>query len=77
MMSQGIVKDFNCFEYSGPTTMLDALLQAVGRTRRGKSVDQLQNQLGWTKVQIRNALYRASARGLLETVRPGRYRQTV
>jgi uncharacterized Zn finger protein len=60
-----------------PGTMLDALVKAVGRARAGKSVDQLQNQLGWTKVQIRNALYRASARGLLETVRPGRYRQTV
>jgi hypothetical protein len=58
-------------------TMLDALVKAVGRARAGKSVDQLQNQLGWTKVQIRNAIYRASARGWLETVRPGRYRQTV
>jgi uncharacterized Zn finger protein len=60
-----------------PGTMLDALVKAVGRARAGKSVDQLQNQLGWTKVQIRNAINRASARGLLETVRPGRYRQTV
>jgi uncharacterized Zn finger protein len=58
-------------------TMLDALVKAVGRARRGKSLDQLQEKLGWAKVQIRNAIYRASARGLLETVRPGRYRQTV
>ena len=60
-----------------PGTMLDALVKAVGRARTGKSVDQLQDQLGWTKMQIRNAVHRASARGLLETVRPGRYRQTV
>lgn len=56
-------------------TMLDALVKAVGRARSGKSVDQLQEKLGWTKSQVRNAIQRASARGLLETVRPGRYRQ--
>jgi uncharacterized Zn finger protein len=58
-------------------TMLDALVKAVGRARSGKSVDQLQEKLGWTKTQVRSAIRRASARGLLETVRPGRYRQTV
>ncbi len=57
--------------------MLDALVKAVGKARKGKSVDQLQDRLGWTKVQVRNAISRAGAKGLIETVQPGIYRQKV
>ena len=56
---------------------LDALVKAVGRARKGKSVDQLQDKLGWTKTQVRNAISRANAKGLIETVKPGVYRQNV
>jgi uncharacterized Zn finger protein len=58
-------------------TMLDALLKAVGRARKGKSVDQLQEKLAWTKIQVRNAISRANAKGLIETVKPGVYRRKV
>ncbi len=56
-------------------SMLDALLQALGATRKGKTVESLQTTLGWTKTQIRNAISRANAKGLVEAVRPGAYRQ--
>ena len=55
--------------------MLETLLTAIGRTRKGKSTKQLQEKLGWTKAQIRNALSRAKAKGLLEPVVPGVYRK--
>ena len=58
-------------------TMLEALVKAVGKARRGKTVDQLQDKLGWTTIQVRNAISRANAKGLVETVRPGVYRQKV
>ena len=58
-------------------TMLDALVKAAGKARKGKSIDQLQDKLGWTKTQVRNAIARASAKGLIESVKPGVYRQTV
>jgi uncharacterized Zn finger protein len=58
-------------------TMLESLVKAVGRARRGKSVDQLQDKLGWTKTQVRNTITRASAQGWIETVKPGLYRQSV
>jgi uncharacterized Zn finger protein len=58
-------------------TMLESLVKAVGKARRGKSVDQLQDKLGWTKTQVRNTLARASAQGWIETVKPGFYRQNV
>jgi predicted transcriptional regulator of viral defense system len=57
--------------------MLESLVKAVGRARRGKSVDQLQDTLGWTKTQVRNTITRASAQGWIETVKPGFYRQSV
>jgi uncharacterized Zn finger protein len=56
-------------------TMLQVLIQAVGKARKGKSIDQLQATLGWTKTQVRNAMSRAGAKGLLEMVTPGVYRQ--
>src|SRR6266511_487881 len=56
-------------------TMLDTLVKAVGKARTGKSVDQLQEKLGWTKMQIRNAISRASAKGLIEAVSTNVYRQ--
>jgi uncharacterized Zn finger protein len=58
-------------------TMLDALVKAAGKARRGKSVDQLQDKLGWTKTQVRNAIVRASVKELIEPVKPGVYRQKV
>jgi uncharacterized Zn finger protein len=58
-------------------TMLDALVKAAGKARKGKSVDQLQDKLGWTKTQVRNTLTRANAKGLIEPVKPGVYRQKV
>ena len=60
-----------------PGNMLEALLKAVGKARKGKSVEQLQEKLGWTKMQVRNAISRANAKGLIETVNPGVYRQKV
>jgi uncharacterized Zn finger protein len=57
-----------------PGTMMEGLVKAVGRARKGKSVEQLQEKLGWTKTQVRNAISRAGAKGLLETVKPGVYR---
>jgi uncharacterized Zn finger protein len=60
-----------------PGAMLDTLVKAVGRARKGKSVDQLQEKLGWTKTQVRNAISRANAKGLIEIVKPGVYRQKV
>ena len=58
-------------------TMLDALLKAVGRARKGKTVDQLQNKLGWSKTQVRNAITRAGAKGFIETVKSGLYRRVL
>jgi uncharacterized Zn finger protein len=58
-------------------TMLDALVKAAGKARKGKSVDQLQDKLGWTKTQVRNTITRASAKELIEPVKPGVYRQKV
>jgi len=55
--------------------MLDRLVKAVGKARQGKSVDQLQEKLGWTKMQIRNAISRAGIKGLIEAVNSGVYRQ--
>ena len=57
--------------------MLDVLVKAVGKARKGKSVDQLQDKLGWTKAQVRNAITRARAKGLVDAVQPGSYRQTI
>jgi predicted transcriptional regulator of viral defense system len=57
--------------------MLQRIVKAVGKARQGKSVEQLQQKLGWTKTQIRNAISRASAQGLVENIAPGRYRQKV
>ena len=58
-------------------TMQDTLLKAVGKARKGKSVDQLQDQLGWTKAQVRSAIRRATAKGLIEIVQPGLYRRVL
>lgn len=58
-------------------TMLADLVKAVGRARKGKSVEQLQDKLGWTRTQVRNAITRASARGFIETVKPGWYRRVL
>jgi uncharacterized Zn finger protein len=60
-----------------PGTMLEALVKALGKTRRGKSLEQLQDRLGWTKIQLRNAISRAGAKGFVEIVTPGVYRQKV
>jgi uncharacterized Zn finger protein len=60
-----------------PGNMLAALVKAVGKARKGKSVEQLQEKLGWTRTQVRNAITRANAKGLIETVNPGVYRQKV
>ena len=60
-----------------PGSMLEALVKAVGKARQGKAVDQLQAKLGWTKVQIRNTISRAHAKGLIEAINPGVYRQKV
>jgi hypothetical protein len=57
--------------------MLEALVKAIGKARKGKSVEQLQEKLGWTKMQVRNAISRANAKDLIETVNPGVYRQKV
>jgi uncharacterized Zn finger protein len=62
---------------SSQGTMLEALAKALGKTRKGKSLEQLQGTLGWTKIQLRNALSRAGARGFVEMVTPGVYRQKV
>ena len=58
-------------------TMLADLVKAVGRARRGQSVDQLQAKLGWTRLQVRNTLTRASAKGWVELVQPGWYRRVL
>ncbi len=60
-----------------PGTMLADLVKAVGRARKGKSVDQLQDKLGWTRMQVRNAIARASAKGFIETTKPGLYRRVL
>ncbi|WP_179137327.1 hypothetical protein [Candidatus Entotheonella palauensis] len=57
--------------------MLADLVKAVGRARKGKSVDQLQDKLGWTRMQVRNTITRASAKGFIETVKPGLYRRVL
>jgi hypothetical protein len=57
--------------------MLEALLKALGNTRRGKSLEQLQRRLGWTNIQLRNAISRAGAKGVVELVTSGVYRQKV
>ena len=60
-----------------PGTMLEALVKALGKTRQGKSLEQLQGRLGWTKIRLRNAISRAGAKGFVEQVTPGVYRQKV
>lgn len=62
---------------SSQGTMLDGLVKALGKARQGKSLEQLQSRLGWTKIQLRNAISRAGAKGLVEMVTPGVYRQKV
>ena len=62
---------------SSPKTMLEALVKALGRTRKGKSLEQLEGRLGWTKIQLRNAISRAGTKGFVELVTPGVYRQKV
>jgi DNA-binding FadR family transcriptional regulator len=57
--------------------MLEALVKALGKTRQGKPLEQLQDRLGWTRLQLRNAISRAGAKGLVEPVTPGVYRQKV
>jgi hypothetical protein len=57
--------------------MLEALVNALGKTRQGKSLEQLQGRLGWTNTQLRNAISRAGAKGFVELVTPGVYRQKV
>jgi hypothetical protein len=51
------------------------LINALGNTRQGKPFEQLQDRLGWTNRQLRNAISRASAKGFVEMVAPGVYRQ--
>jgi uncharacterized Zn finger protein len=58
-------------------TMLADLVKAVGRARKGKSVDQLQDKLGWTRTQVRNTITRGCAKGLIEPVKPGLYRRVL
>ncbi len=58
-------------------TMLADLVKAVGRARKGKSVEQLQDKLGWARLQVRNTITRASAKGFIETVKPGLYRRVL
>jgi uncharacterized Zn finger protein len=60
-----------------PGNMLEALVNALGNTRKGKSLEQLQDRLGWTNRQLRNALSRAGAKGFVERVIPGVYRQSI
>ena len=57
--------------------MLEALVKAVGNARKGKSVEQLQAKLGWTRIQVRNAIRRADAKGLIEAEPPDVYRRKV
>jgi uncharacterized Zn finger protein len=60
---------------NAPGTMLEALINALGNTRQGKPFEQLQDRLGWTKMQLRNAISRAGAKGFVEMVTPGVYRR--
>lgn len=60
-----------------PGTMLEALVKAVGTARRGKTVEQLQAKLGWTRVQVRNTVRRADAKGLIEAVTADGYRRKI
>jgi uncharacterized Zn finger protein len=62
---------------SSQGTMLEALAKALGKTHKGKSLEQLRGRLGWTKIQLRNAISRAGAKGFIEMVTPGVYRQKV
>jgi hypothetical protein len=57
--------------------MLEALVKAMGTARRGKTVAQLQAKLGWTRVQVRNTIRRADAKGLIEAVAAEVYRRKV
>jgi uncharacterized Zn finger protein len=58
-------------------TTLETLVKAVGIARKGKSIDQLQAKLGWTRVQVRNTVRRADAKGLIEAVAADVYRRKV
>ena len=60
-----------------PGTMLEALVKAMGTARRGKTSAQLQASLGWTRVQVRNTIRRADAKGLIEAVAADVYRRKV
>lgn len=60
-----------------PGTMLEALVKAVGTARKGKTIMQLQTKLRWTRMQVRNALRRADAKGLIEAVATDAYRRKV
>jgi hypothetical protein len=57
--------------------MLETLVKAVGIARKGKSIDQLQAKLGWTRVQVHNTVRRADAKGLIEAVATDVYRRKV
>jgi uncharacterized Zn finger protein len=62
---------------TSPETMLDTLVKALGNTLQGQSLEQLQGRLGWTNIQLRNALSRAGVKGFVEMVAPGVYRRKV
>jgi len=55
--------------------MLEALVKALGTARRGRTVEQLQTKLGWTRGQVRNAIRRAATKGLIEAVAGDVYRR--
>lgn len=58
-----------------PGSMLQAVVKAAGIARKGKTVEQLQAKLGWTRMQVRNALRRAETKGLIEAVTTNAYRR--
>jgi uncharacterized Zn finger protein len=62
---------------NSPGTMLEVLVRALGNTRKGKPFEELQDKLGWTDRQLRNAISRAGAKGFVEMVTPGVYRRKV
>jgi hypothetical protein len=52
--SQNRAQSVNLFLHS-------PLIKVIGKTRKGKSIEQLQGKLGWTSTQVRNSISRTSA----------------
>ncbi len=59
------------------SSMLEILSASVSKKKKGTSVRELQEDLGWSETQIRNTITRAHAQEKIERISRGVYRRRV